>query len=86
VPKLQKRKGSSCEFFFFFADIKAPNNSNFGPISPRKKQFRNKKKERKQESPLDKRQDTKNPSAKATAIRELGARRRRRRRRRGDGC
>jgi len=40
VPRLQTRKGSSCEFFFF-ADIKAPNNSNFWPNSTPKKQFRN---------------------------------------------
>jgi hypothetical protein len=50
VPKLQTRKGSSCEFFVFVADIKAPNNSNFGPISKRKKQFRNRKKRKKQAS------------------------------------
>jgi hypothetical protein len=40
----------------------------------------------KQDSTLDQRQDTKNPSTKATAIRELGATRRRRRRRRSDAC
>ncbi|CAK9269289.1 unnamed protein product [Sphagnum jensenii] len=40
VPRLQTRKRSSCEFFFF-ADTKAPNNSNFWPISTGKKKFRN---------------------------------------------
>jgi len=85
VPRLQTRKGSSCEFFFF-ADIKAPNNSNFWPNSTPKKQFRNTNKQAsKQDSTLDQRQDAKNASTKATAIRELGATRRTRRRR-SDDC
>jgi hypothetical protein len=40
VPRLQRRKGPSCEFFFFVV-IKALNNSKFWPNSTRKKQFRN---------------------------------------------
>jgi hypothetical protein len=81
VPRLQTRKDSSGEFFFFFADIKAPifdqiphqKNSSVTQTS-------------KQDSTLDQRQDAKNPSTKATAIRELGATRKRRRRRRSDDC
>jgi hypothetical protein len=89
VPRLQTRKKA---FFMRILLLRGHKKLQTTPIFgrfPREKKSsvtQTSKQASKQDSTLDQRQDTKNPSTKATAIRELGATRRRRRRRRSDAC